>query len=176
MKLLGNLKSYLEVLSVGPWILGVFCVAFLVMGVLYQSSSLKLVGGISGMITLAKILEALTNAIRPRIARWRRRRLEQKAAEGFIPYMTARDKAIIGYLLYRNQKMFLADKTGELAVSLIARGIIRNALQHGQAFTPLQVPFCVPDHIWTVLERNRKSFPYTRPDRTEELYPWKETQ
>ena len=62
----------------------------------------------------------------------------------------------------------------DYAAPLISKGVIRQDLRPGQAFEEGWVPFSVPDHIWAVLERNRKSFPYTPPEGTAEPPPWKE--
>ena len=101
----------------------------------------------------------------------RRVRLDQKRAEEYMPYMTDREKTIIGYLLYHNQKMFQGAWHGSVAATLLARGIIRKEVRDS-ALT--QVPFSVPDHIWTVLERHRESFPYTPPENPAGPPPWRE--
>lgn len=61
--------------------------------------------------------------------------------------MSNEDRAIIGYLLYHNQKMFQHDLNGGYAAPLISKGIIRCALKPGQPFEERWVPFYVPDHI-----------------------------
>ena len=100
-------------------------------------------------------------------------RQKTKEARDFISYMTDKDREIIGFLLYHNQKTFQADSDGGYAASLIARGIIRVACKPGQVFDPSWMPFEIPDYAWTVLEQNRSSFPYKPPSNGEtEKHPW----
>ena len=97
-------------------------------------------------------------------------RQKQRRAREYIPHMTKRDRVIIGYLLHHNQKMFEANISGERAKRLVAKGIVKFALRHGQWFDDRSVPFEVPDHLWVVLEEHREQFPYS-PDKDEER-PW----
>ncbi len=130
---------------------------------------------IFGCLFLAAMGSALANAIKPaaRINQWRQKRHEEKAVLEFIPYMTDKNRAIIGYLLYHNQKMFQADQDGGYAAPLISKGIIRRSGVHGQAVDQTRMPFEVPDHVWSVLEKNREAFPYTPPPAGEvEKHPW----
>ncbi len=126
-----------------------------------------------GCLALASIGEGLNRAIKPaaRFEKWRRVRQDQKMVWDFIPYMTDRDRAIIGYLLHHNQKMFQCEDTGGYAASLISKGIICAAGRRGQIIDSQWVPFEIPDHIWTVLEEYRDSFPYEPPAK-DEKYPW----
>ena len=130
--------KWLEILKASGWQttgLTVALVVFLVLvrtGVIPTSDSplwvaLPALGAlICGVLALASIGDALIKAIKPaaRIDRRRRIRLNQKCAEAFIPYMTKKDKEIIGYLLHHNQKMFQAGLTGGYAAPLISKGII----------------------------------------------------
>jgi hypothetical protein len=101
---------------------------------------------------------------------WLSKRREQKEVEHFIPYMTATDKKIIGYLLHHQQKMFSAADDGGYAAPLISRRIIRLAGIAGQTVRLTSVPFQIPDHIWIVLERNRHHFP--PPPNSKGPPPW----
>jgi len=130
---------------------------------------------IFGCLSLASMYSALANAIKPaaRIDRWRLKRQEKKAVREFIPYMTETDRAIIGYLLYHNQKMFQTEQDGGYAAPLISKGIIRLSAVHGQAIDLSWTPFEIPDHIWSVLEQSRESFPYKpSPSGEREKHPW----
>lgn len=126
-------------------------------------------------LALATIADGLAKAIQPgrRIKLWRTKRHEQHTVREFIPYMTDKDKEIIGYLLHHKQKMFNAEDSGGYAAPLIAKRIIRIVGVHGQMMDTLRVPFEIPDHIWTVLEEHADQFPY-RPsqDGKTEPYPW----
>ena len=87
--------------------------------------------------------------------------------------MTDKDKEIIGYLLHHNQKVFQTDQDGGYAAPLISKGIVRVSARRGQVLDPVQVPFEIPDHIWTVLKSNQREFPYYPPsDREDATYPW----
>lgn len=101
-------------------------------------------------------------------------RREQASVRKYIPHMTEQERAIIAFLLAKNQKMFTVESTGGYAVSLISRGIVVRALQPGQAFTLINMPVAVPDHVWDVLVENKDKFPYTPPPRGQrETNPWR---
>ena len=126
-------------------------------------------------LSLAAIASAIANYTQPaeKLKRWLRKRREQKAVRNFIPYMTDRDKQIIGYLLFHNQKMFQANQDGGYAAPLISRGIIFPLGKVGQAIDITRVPFAIPDHIWKVLESEKKHFPYSPAREGDtERYPW----
>lgn len=105
---------------------------------------------------------------------YRKIRIEKQAAAEYIPYMTQKEREIIGYLLNHNQKIFVADVDGGFAVPLISRRICVRALQPGQAFDQSDTPFAVPDHIWEVLVAHKNEFPYRTPKRGEPPgVPWR---
>ena len=120
-------------------------------------------------------LSVPNKAIKPgiRIDQWRLKRQKIKEVRDFISYMTDKDRDIIGYLLYHNQKMFQADQAGGYAASLISKGVIKVSVRRGQVIDVSRVPFEVPDYVWSVLEENKKLFPYNPPLRgKDEKYPW----
>lgn len=130
---------------------------------------------IFGCLSLAAILRALAEAIKPgmKIAQWRLKRKKIKEAREHIPYMTDKEREIIGYLLYHNQKMFQTNQDGGYAAPLLNKGIIKVSLRHGQVCDPLRVPFEIPDDVWSVLEKNKKLFSYSPPPEGEsETHPW----
>lgn len=86
-----------------------------------------------------------------------------------IPYMTANELAIYGYLLTHSRKSFTAEMDGGHASSLYKRGFIQSDAQSGHVYGMSEFPFSVPDHIWSVLEENRSQFPSEFPDRK---LPW----
>lgn len=83
---------------------------------------------------IAAVGDEIAKIIKPvdRINQWYLKRREAKAVREFIPYMTDKDREIIGYLLYHNQKMFQADQDGGYAAPLISKGIIRPSGRAGQ--------------------------------------------
>ncbi len=102
-------------------------------------------------------------------------RNEKKSARNFIPYMTIKDRKIIGYLLYHNEKMFQHSRNGGSAIPLISKGIIRAAFKEEQFCGAYGFPFEIPDHIWLVLKAHQKKFPYVPPPDGEtetETKPW----
>ena len=130
---------------------------------------------IFGCLSLAAIGNALTKAIKPgmRIDKWLLKRQKVKEVLEFIPYMTDKDREIIGYLLYHNQKMFQATQDGGYAAPLISKGVIKISLRHGQTFDASHVPFEIPNYAWSVFEENKKLFPYNPPPKGKaEKHPW----
>lgn len=124
---------------------------------------------------IAAVGDEIAKIIKPvdKINQWYLKRREVKAVREFIPYMTDKDREIIGYLLYHNQKMFQADQDGGYAAPLISKGIIRPSGRAGQVVSTSWMPFEVPDHIWSVLKKNQEVFPYKPPPANEiEKYPW----
>ena len=101
------------------------------------------------------------------------RRREERAIREYIPHMTEEEREIVAYLLAKNQKSFTGAMDGGRAATLISRRIIVRALQPQQVFLADDVPFMIPDHVWTVLHHHRERFPYTPKDDVE-AHPWRE--
>jgi hypothetical protein len=102
---------------------------------------------------------------------------EKVGLRKFIPYMTPKEREIIGYLLAKNQKTFLAAKDGGHAVTLLSRGIVIIVARDGQQLDPDDVPMTIPDHLWDVLAENRDQFSYTvseDDDDETEVHPWRD--
>jgi len=131
---------------------------------------------ISAFLALAAIGDGLVKAIKPaqRLDRRRAIRHAQRKTRDFIPFMTPKDREIVGYLLHYRQKMFSTNIDGGYAAPLIAKGIITRAMSQPQFVDALRMPFAIPDHIWAVLEENRDQFPYQPPSRGpgREAPPW----
>ena len=102
------------------------------------------------------------------------RRQERRKLRDYIPYMTDKDKEIIGYLLHNRQKLFSTCSDGGYASELIARGFIRPMHQYGQSVSRNREPFGIPDHLWAVLERHHEKFPedFPAPDKDSLAPPW----
>ena len=128
-------------------------------------------------LALASIGHAIADFFQPRtwIARWAREKQQRKAVREYIPFMTDHEKAIIAYLLHRNQKTFTAPSDGGHAATLISRRIIVRALVPGQMFSAEDMPLAIPDHIWDVLVQHKEQFPYTPKKRQDgvEPHPWR---
>lgn len=91
-----------------------------------------------------------------------------------IQYMTDDEREIIAYLLAHNQRMFTNTPDCGHASTLVSKGIVVPAVRDGQVFTYFEMPFSVPDHVWAVLKRHRREFPYDPPPRGEtERHPWR---
>jgi hypothetical protein len=85
--------------------------------------------------------------------------------------LNSKEREIVAYLLYRNERLFTADLDGGHAATLIARGIVRNALRPGQVFDMADVPMEIPRPIWNVLKTMKDQFPYSGDE--DEPYPWR---
>lgn len=109
--------------------------------------------------SLVVIAAFRTMRLPERISRWRWRRKVSDEVRRYIPYMTPKEREIIGYLLSFKMKTFLAASDGGYANTLISRGIVIVALRPGQSFEEESVPMTIPDHIWKILEEHRNEFP-----------------
>lgn len=180
--------KWLEILKASGWQTAALAIASGLIVVLVKCEIIPTTGSplwvalpaISALVFAALFIAAvgdkLAKTIKPidRINQWYLKRREAKAAREFIPYMTDKDREIIGYLLYHNQKMFQADQDGGYAAPLISKGIIRPSGRAGQVVSTSWMPFEVPDHIWSVLKKNQEAFPYepSPANEIDERYPW----
>ena len=179
--------KWLDILKASGWQTTALAIACGLIVVLVKSEVIPTTGSpswialpaigalIFGCLSLAAMGSALAKVIKPAAIfdRWRLKRHKERAVREFIPYMTDTDRAIIGYLLYHNHKMFQAYQDGGYAAPLISKGIIQRSGVHGQAVDLTRMPFEVPDHVWSVLEKNREAFPYEPPPTGEvEKHPW----
>jgi hypothetical protein len=127
-----------------------------------------------GFLWIASVIAALLDFIPPRkwILHWLSARHERARVKDYIPHMTEIERQIIGYLLSKNQKMFVATLDGGHAMSLISQQIIVRALGPNQVFDWHNVPWVVPDNVWGVLVENKENFPYEPPYYGDEIEPW----
>jgi hypothetical protein len=139
---------------------------------------------ISGGLALAAEAADLEQSYRKWRAKTRdeqeRRRTFKRLEQGFrdyVPYLTERDRQILGYVLHYKQKTFLADDDGGHASTLLARGFVRYIGVGGQRFDVDKVPMAVPDYVWKVLEEQPEQFP-CKPEYSDghpkvEVHPWR---
>mgnify|MGYP006185970969 CR=1 FL=1 len=130
---------------------------------------------ILGCLAIASIVSKLAEVfeLERTVKEWMKVRKEVRIAREYIPYMTEKDKKIIGYLLFKNQRVFQHESDGGYAAPLIAKGIIKVSHCGRQPMLERWVPFEVPMHIWAELDNNKHLFPYKPPkDRKEFVYPW----
>jgi Super-infection exclusion protein B len=131
-----------------------------------------------GFLAIASLVTAINK--NAGISEWITYRIERRQAQeevrGYIPFMTQKEREIIGYLLAKNQKTLEADTDGGYANTLISRRIIILYGQKGQQFRGTHTPMIIPDHVWEVLVKHKSEFPYTpprlRPGETEP-HPWR---
>jgi len=124
---------------------------------------------------LATVISSIFSIFSPRywIVHWIKNHNEKKWVRKYIPYMTPKEREIIGYLLSKNQKMLLTSIDGGEANTLISRGIIVQAVRPGQAYNQLNVPMAIPDHIWDVLVQHKDEFRYIAPRHKPDSLPWR---
>ncbi len=169
---------WLEILKASSWQLGAISIglaAFWLMlhfGVLPPIEATWVVYGVPlaflvcGGMSLAGLFEHLSKFLSSALAKRRERidlaaTIEHEKSElaQYIPFMTEQEKAIIGYLLEKRQKVFTAETDASGANTLYARRFVRLAMKGSQPVDPLAVPFHIPDHLWLVLEENKDTFP-----------------
>jgi hypothetical protein len=120
-----------------------------------------------GFLTIAAILSSTL------FKKWMKYLKDKRAVREYIPYMTAKEREIISYLLAKKKKTFFYTIDGGYAATLISRGIVICALKPGQTGSTWHIPFIIPDHIWSVLLKNKKEFPYNAPQSEKnEVAPW----
>ena len=109
--------KWLEILKASGWQTTAFAVACILIVVLIKQDFIPTTNSplwiavpsigavIFGCLSLAAIGNALAEAIKPgmRIDQWRLKRQKVKEVREFIPYMTDKDRKIIGYLLYHRE-------------------------------------------------------------------------
>jgi len=139
-----------------------------------QVSALSLV--LFGGLALVSFISALDKLFNPRsvFTYWFSLRKDRQAARAYIPHMTPIEREIIGYLLYHNQTTFTGAVDGGYAVTLVSRGLVTRMMLPGQQALHDDVPWGIPNHIWTVLIEHQDSFPYHPPPHgMTETHPWR---
>lgn len=129
---------------------------------------------LSACLSLASIAsEAVTLFnLHGRFTSWRNRKRFQESVRSYLPYMTDKEREIIGCLLAKNQKSFEAADDGGFAAGLMGRGIVQVAARPGQLLDPFRVPMVVVDAAWEIFEKERERFPYDQ-SRAGKAHPWR---
>ena len=113
-----------------PWMVQLAALAFLV----------------CGFLALASFISATLKffPIQTWVVHWVNIHRGKKAVRDYIPHMTPQERAIIAYLLAKNQKMFTTEGDGGYAKTLISRRIVVRALAPNQMFDMLSMPVAIP--------------------------------
>jgi hypothetical protein len=179
--------KWLEILKASGWQTASLSIAFLVILFLIKNEviprtpsplweAVPAIGAIIfGFLSLGSLGSSLFKFYQPEKAytAWRIKRYKLNEIREYIPFMTVKDKEIIGYLLHHNQRLFETAKDAGYAAPLLSKGIIRISAQQGQMLDLTRVPFEISDYIWTELLNHREKFQYKPPPRGEtEVYPW----
>jgi hypothetical protein len=128
--------------------------------------------------SITDVVELAVNAVSrggapPREVDSAESRVQQDVAAN-IPYMTAKEREIVAYLLAHKQKMFTSTPDGGHANTLISKGIVVNARRPDQVCTYHEIPFVIPEQVWSVLVDHRDEFPYVEPQSGESVpHPWR---
>ncbi|TIL23674.1 MAG: hypothetical protein E5Y88_22375 [Mesorhizobium sp.] len=119
---------------------------------------------LSGALSVAAVaggaqrgLEAAWKVFQRRQAR----RGEEQSFRSYVPFLTEKERQILGYLFAHKQKTFVADRDGGYAGTLIARRIIRYIGVPGQTYDLNKCPLAVADCVWKVMEEQPESFPHS---------------
>lgn len=132
---------------------------------------------LSVALTVAAVgptIEVLTKAQFAKISANKQVRELENEFRRQVPYLSEKERQILGYLWHQQIKTFTADHDGGHAATLIARGYIRYAGVRGQSFDMDKCPMLVPDYVWRVVEEDPAKFPYV-PDMCDgyEAEPWR---
>ncbi len=104
-----------------------------------------------------------------RLSRFRYRREERRQIVAAIPQLSDTEKEILGYLLARNQRVFTNTPDCGHAATLVSKGFVVIAAKPGQSVVMFEVPFEIPEHVWSVLLEHKNNFPEPTSDR----HPWR---
>ena len=114
---------------------------------------------------------------------WKRRRARVRAKAAFvrdIPYLSDKERQILGYLREKKRKTFDVDQNGGYANTLLGKRHVLFIAQPGQALDPDRMPVTVAEHVWEVLQERPGDFPYTPeystdgpPKQRVEVSPWR---
>lgn len=96
-----------------------------------------------------------------------------------IPYLTEKEKKILGYLRHHKQKRFTGASDAGHATTLLSKGYIRFIGVRGQIVDAMDMPFEVAEHVWEVIEAQPDDFPHVpefsdRSSGRVEMQPWRQ--
>lgn len=94
---------------------------------------------------------------------------EQQDLREYLPYLSEKEKMILGWLVEFKRKSFTAPIDGGYLATLIHRKIVRSGLRSGQVFDALDAPFFIPDHLWPILEEEFREWSGSNPKKQ----PWR---
>lgn len=134
-----------------------------------------------GALAAAAMGSVVQWALQTGWAALQRRRARAKLREAFIddiPFLSERERLILGYLREKKQKTFVADHDGGYAATLLAKRYIYYIGVRGQTFDINKVPMAVAEHVWTVMQERPEDFPYvpeydTSGRQRHEIIPWR---
>lgn len=96
----------------------------------------------------------------------------------YLPFLNAKERQILGFLLHYRQKTFEMAMDGGYASGLLSRGFVQFKVVPGQIIEAERVVAIVPEDVWLVIEENAADFPHTPEfdgsgrDRVE-TFPWR---
>lgn len=125
--------------------------------------------GINIVSSLWTASEGVRNGFLCSIERFQdKRRIERE-----LPFLTPKERTIVGYLLAKKQKMFEVLPDGEQAITLLSKGFVVHA-SRGPMAVHRDIAVEVPEHVWKVLVRHQAEFLYEAPKGGEtEAHPWR---
>ena len=118
-----------------------------------------------GMIAVAFLaLAKMARAVHPLIAnaivaRSARRALNMKQAEilAHLDALSVAERNLLACCLANNEKTIISNYLNGPLTMLVAKGIVRMA--PNPIFTPMKMPYIIPDFVWAELQRRRAEFP-----------------
>jgi hypothetical protein len=156
--LLAGYRGFLPPLT--PWMVQLVAFGFLLCACLTVASCIS---------TALKIFP-----IQVWLVHWNNLRRAKRGLRDYIPHMTPDERAVIAYLIAKNQKTFSAEADGGKARVLLSRGIVTILARPGQQLDPENVPMAIPDPLWEVLQQHKQEFPYEPvEDDGVEVHPWR---
>lgn len=97
------------------------------------------------------------------------KREENKRVIAAIPQLNGKEKEILGYLLWDNQRMFTNTLDCGHAATLVSKGFVVLAAKRGQAISQFEVPVEIPEYVWKILLERKSEFPKPVAD----YHPWR---
>jgi len=118
---------------------------------------------IAAALAVAAFLSDLEQRVRRWGAVWERHRARKNAAREFrsyLPFLSDKERQILGYIREKKLKTFEAAMDGGYANGLLARRFIVQIAAPGQVFNEQSATMAVPDFVWAILQEQPDHFPY----------------